>query len=486
MLVGAEGTLATVTEALVHLVPLPAARGVMVLHFSSLAAAIDSTMRVMSCDPSAAELFDGQILRLAEKSLEYRHYLDFVVGRPESLMLVEFSGTHEEIRAKADELAGRLQGTPGLQHILEALDPTVYAHVWACRKAALPLLMGVETARKPIAFVEDTAVDPKRLTEFVARFRKILAANGTDGAFYGHASVGCLHIRPLLDMSAREDIARFERISHQICELVLEFGGSMSGEHGDGLARSYLNETLFGPELYAAFEEIKRAFDPENLMNPGKIVRGPSPIENLRMGPRYQRLPVATTFDFSRQGSLAEAAELCNGSGVCRKLQTGTMCPSFMVTGEEEHSTRGRANALRLVLSGALPKEELTGQRMFDTYDLCLGCKGCKAECPSNVDVAKLKMEFLSLYYDRHGVPWGVRQMADAARLNRWGSALAPLSNWLAGLPLTGWLAEKLWKIDRRRPLPRFERENFGRWFRGRPRRRCRPRGGRSCWWTIA
>ncbi|HEY1784457.1 MAG TPA: FAD-binding oxidoreductase, partial [Pirellulales bacterium] len=371
LLVGAEGTLATVTEALVHLIPLPAARGLVVLHFSSLAAAVAAIDPVMACDPSAAELLDGEIVRLAEKSLEYRNYLDFVVGRPESLVLVEFSGdTPEEIRAKADDLTRRLEGLAGLEHVLPALEPAVYAHVWACRKAALPLLQGISSSRKPVAFVEDTAVDPHRLSDFVARFRQILAANETSGAYYGHASVGCLHIRPLLNLADREDLARMERISHEICELVLEFDGSMSGEHGDGLARSYLNENLFGPRLYHAFQDVKRAFDPGNLMNPGKIVNGPSPIESLRLGANYKTLPLATTFDFSREGSLAKAAELCNGAGVCRKLQSGTMCPSFMVTRDEEHSTRGRANALRLALSGALPAAELTGPRMFATYDL--------------------------------------------------------------------------------------------------------------------
>ncbi|HTU25230.1 MAG TPA: FAD-linked oxidase C-terminal domain-containing protein [Pirellulales bacterium] len=469
MLVGAEGTLATVTEALVHLIPLPAARGLVVLHFSSLAAAVAAIEPVLASDPSAAELFDGEIVELAEKSLEYRNYLDFVVGRPESLLLVEFSGdSADEIRSKADDLTRRLHGLPGLEFVLPALEPSIYAHVWACRKAALPLLQGVPSARKPVAFVEDAAVNPARLSEFVARFRKILAANDTSGAYYGHASVGCLHIRPALNLADREDIARMERISHEVCQLVLEFGGSMSGEHGDGLARSYLNEELFGPRLYRAFRDVKRAFDPGNLMNPGKIVDGPSPVENLRLGVGYKALPLATTFDFSREGSLAKAAELCNGAGVCRKLQTGTMCPSFMVTRDEEHSTRGRANALRLALSGALPTAELIGPRLFATYDLCLGCKGCKAECPSNVDVAKLKMEFLSHYYAQNGTPREVRLMADAARLNRWGSALAPVSNWLARLPGAGWLAERTLGIDRRRPLPRFERQHFARWFRSR------------------
>jgi Fe-S oxidoreductase len=240
----------------------------------------------------------------------------------------------------------------------------------------------------------------------------------------------------------------------------------MSGEHGDGLARSYLNERLFGPKIYQAFRDIKRAFDPQYRLNPGKVVDGPSPVANLRYGMQYSTMEVSTVFDYSRDGGFAGAVELCNGAGVCRKLQTGTMCPSFMVTRDEEHSTRGRANALRMVLSGALPKEELTGDRMLETFELCLGCKGCKAECPSNVDVAKLKMEFLHGYQAEHGTPLGVRLMANVARLNQIGSAFAPLSNWSTQLPGTGWLASKLLGIDPRRPLPRFERNHFRKWFR--------------------
>ena len=424
LLVGAEGSLATVTGALVHLVPLPAARGVVVLHFSSLTEAVGAVNRILELDPSAAELFDAQILRLAEKSLEYRNYLDFVVGRPESLVLVEFSAqTFDEVRSKADALVERLRGQPGLENILPAIEPALYAHVWACRKAALPLLQSVASARKPVAFVEDAAVDPLRLSRFVEKFREILATHGTEGAFYGHASVGCLHIRPMLDLSQAADITRFEQISRDVCQLVLDSGGSMSGEHGDGLARSYLNPALFGERLYRAFQEVKTAFDPERRMNPGKVVDGPPPTDNLRLGASYHTLPIATTFSY-REGSLARAAEMCNGAGVCRKTQTGTMCPSFMATGDEEHSTRGRANALRLALSGKLPAAELTGRRMFETFALCLECKGCKAECPSNVDVAKLKMEFLQHYYQHNSRPLGARLMAHAAALNRVGSAL--------------------------------------------------------------
>ncbi len=486
LIAGAEGTLGTVTEALVHLLPLPKTRGIVVLHFESMQAAVASIGAVLSCEPSAAELLDGLILRLAEKSLEYRNYLDFVVGQPESLMLVEFNGQDpSEVQAKADALVAKLAGQPGLFHILPAMERKLCDHVWACRKAALPLLLGLPGTRKPVAFVEDGAVSPEHLSEFVERFCQIMARHETDGAFYGHASVGCLHIRPMLDLRVPIDIERLKSISRDVCELVLEFGGAMSGEHGDGLARSYLNERLFGPQIYEAFRQVKAAFDPENRLNPGKVVNGPSPVENLRYGTEYHTLEVPTTFDFSRQGGFARAVELCNGAGVCRKLQTGTMCPSFMVTRDEEHSTRGRANALRMVLSGALPPEELTGRRLFETYDLCLQCKGCKAECPSNVDVAKLKMEFLDGYYRRHGTPRGVRMLANAARLNRLGSAFAPVSNWATGLPGAGWVAQKLLGIDPRRPLPRFERNHFRKWFRANrpasqgtsPARSTAPRG---------
>ncbi|MHB1037694.1 MAG: FAD-binding and (Fe-S)-binding domain-containing protein [Pirellulales bacterium] len=471
LVVGAEGTLACVTEAVVHLVPVARESAIAVLHFQTLADAVASLGTVLECGPSAAELFDGMILGLAEKSLEYRHYLDFVVGRPESLLLVEMSGDSPgEVRDKVAQLASCLGGWPGLSHTLVATDPDLRNHVWACRKAALPLLMGLPGSRKPLTFVEDTAVAPARLPEFVARFREILAREGTTGAFYGHASVGCLHIRPLLDAADREDLLRLERISRAVCELVIEFGGAMSAEHGDGLARSYLNERLFGSEVYGAFRQIKAAFDPSGLMNPGKVVDGPSPIESLRQGADYRRMDVETVFDFSREGGLARAAELCNGSAMCRKTVTGTMCPSFMVTGDEEHSTRGRANALRLVLSGALPPEELTGPRLFETFSLCLQCKGCKAECPSNVDVAKLKGEFLDRYWRRHGAPLGIRVMGHAAKVNRLGSALAPLSNWALRMPGAAWLGERLLGVDRRRPLPKFYRDHFRKWFRHRPR----------------
>lgn len=478
LIVGAEGTLGCVTQALVNLVPLPPQRAVVVVEFDSLTDSVGTVNAMLAHRPSAIEMFDGMILRLAENNLEYRRKLSFVQGRPESMLIAEFSGsTVDEVREPAERLAAEMRAWPGVTAVQIAADRETYQHIWACRKAAMPLLMSIPGARKPITFVEDTAVDPTRLPEFVARFRQIIQRHGTDGAFYGHASVGCLHIRPLLDSANRDDIARIEAIALDIADLVLEFGGAMSGEHGDGLARSFLNEKLFGPQIYRAFQEVKAAFDPHNLMNPGKIVDAPRCIEHLRYGETYHTLPIVTTLDFSREGGFARAVEQCNGAGVCRKTQTGTMCPSFMATGDEQHSTRGRANALRQVLSGNLPAEELTGQAMFDTFALCLQCKGCKAECPSNVDVAKMKIEFLDHYWRKHRAPLGVRLMGRVDRLNRWGSALAPLSNWVNRLPGAAWLREKLLGVDRRRPLPEFQRNHFAAWFDARPKRVAASRG---------
>jgi FAD/FMN-containing dehydrogenase/Fe-S oxidoreductase len=474
MIVGAEGTLGTVVEAQLHMVPLPKERGVVCLQFATIDAALDATPKILECRPSAVELLDRNIIELSRSNLKYRKSLAFVEGTPEALLIVEFSG--ENPVQVADGLAlleQKLRGQTGLEKYLPAKTPQEAEQIWNCRKAGAPLLLGIPGARKPIAFVEDTAVDPRKLPEFTRRFRAILARQGITGAYYGHASVGCLHIRPMIDTKSARDLAILKSVSDEIAELVREFGGAMTGEHGDGLARSYHNLKLFGPKLFAAFGEIKRLFDPAGLMNPGKVTASPSPIENLRYGPGYPGARVPTFQDFRREERLAEApgqgflaaAEMCNGSGVCRKTNTGTMCPSFMATRDEEHSTRGRSNALRLALTGQLPAGALTSRRMWEVMDLCLMCKGCKAECPSNVDVAKLKVEFLAHYYARHRPSIGTQLLAHVSILNRLGSSIAPLSNWMARLPGARPMAQWLAGIDSRRSLPTFAWQSFPKWF---------------------
>jgi Fe-S oxidoreductase len=321
---------------------------------------------------------------------------------------------------------------------------------------------------KPIAFIEDTAVLPARLPEYIGRFKEILEGYETEGCFYAHAGAGCIHIRPLVNLKEGTEVEKMRRLADDICELVVEYGGAMSGEHGDGLARSHFNRKVFGEEVYEAFRKLKGAFDPQGIMNPGKVVDAPPMTENLRYGASYEVKEIPTVFPYSHEGGFARAIEFCNGNGACRKLEEGTMCPSFMVTLDEQHSTRGRANALRALLDGRLDPEELTGEWLSQVMDLCISCKGCKSECPSNVDMARLKSEYLNLYHQK--VPYTLRERmvtsADAA--GRWGVATAPFSNWIIRQGWFRWLLERAVGIDRRRSLMPFARQTFSHWFLNR------------------
>jgi Fe-S oxidoreductase len=340
------------------------------------------------------------------------------------------------------------------------------AQVWNLRKAGLGMLMSVRTERKPVAFVEDPAVPVARLPEFVREFQRIIAKHGTTAGYYGHASVGCLHIRPALSLKDGADIERMKAILDEISDLTLSFKGAMSGEHGDGLVRGWLNEKMFGSELYSAFKVIKQTFDFENRMNPGKIVDCPPPDQSLRYGTDYKTLDLPTTFDFSREQGLARAVEMCNGNGNCRKRDTGTMCPSYQGTLDEKHSTRGRANALRAVLSGQAGGETFTGSALYEVMDLCLSCKSCQTECPSSVNMAKLKAEFLHQYHQAHGTPLRDRVVGQIALVNAIGSTFAPLSNWLMEGALGGF-GKKLMGFAPQRQLPTFSQQRFSQWFRG-------------------
>ncbi|MEE9147554.1 MAG: FAD-binding and (Fe-S)-binding domain-containing protein, partial [Candidatus Tectomicrobia bacterium] len=400
MVVGSEGTLAVVTAAKVRIVPRPAATAVLVIHFDDMIASVEATGAVLAFQPSAVEMVDHQIINAARSAKEFEGRLPFLQGDPDAVLMAEFYGeTPEEVTDKVTKLEASLRREKLGYAYAPALTAASQADVWKMRKAGLGLLMSTRDARKPLAFIEDTAVAPEKLPDFLRRFRQVIAKHDTTAGYYGHASVGCLHIRPGIDLKQPSEVDKMVAMIHEISDLVMEYGGSMSGEHGDGLARSWLNAKHFGPGIYQAFKEVKRAFDPDNRMNPGKVVDGPSPKENLRYNPVYEPIEIHTNLDFSRDGGFATAIDMCNGNGACRKLGEGTMCPSYMATLDEQHSTRGRANALRAILSGRLPHEQFVSKRLYDILDLCLECKACKTECPSNVDMAKLKYEFLSHYY---------------------------------------------------------------------------------------
>lgn len=472
LIVGSEGTLATVVEAKLNIVPLPQHRGLAVLHFASLEAALDSLASLLPTEPSAVELLDEMILDLARASTVFRGNIDFVAGRPKAILLVEYQADEPQaIKRMLDDLQDCLAGT-AVGPALRFEDARQTEHVWNVRKTAMPLLYTLPGDRKPITFVEDTAVDPAQLPRFVARFKELLARHGTTGSFYGHASVGCLHIRPLLDLRARQGVDDMRTIAREVVDLVMEFGGALSGEHGDGLARSEFNRQLFGDQIYEAFRQVKRAFDPQNLMNPGKIVEAPAMSDSLRI----ERLAPAgptTRLSFEREGNMPSVVNRCNGNGICQRVGVGTMCPSYMATRDEEHSPRGRANLLRSALEGRLDTRQAanwTDSAQLDAaLDLCLMCKACKTECPLGVDIAKLKSEFLFQSHQHRRPGMLARALADLPHHARLGSALAPLSNWLIRSWPARLLLDRFAGIDRRRKLPSLKRQTLANWFARRP-----------------
>jgi FAD/FMN-containing dehydrogenase/Fe-S oxidoreductase len=476
ILVGSEGTLATVVEAKMRLVLKPKWTAMDVIHFNDDIEALACSQVILQTAPYAMESTDKMVLNLARGNIVQSRRLGFVQGNPDSLLMVEYAGeTEEEVKEQVYRLEEiRKREKIGYAATL-AFKPEEVRAIWGLRKAGLGLLLGTKGDKKPIAFVEDTAVEPAKLPEFIRRFREIVSRHDTVAGYYGHCSVGCMHIRPLINLKEEGEKAKMVSIADEICNLVLEFNGAMSGEHGDGLARSHFNAKLFGPVIYDAFRQVKRAFDPKNIMNPGKVVDSPAMTQSLKISPQYHTWQPQTTLDFSNQGGFVRAVEMCSGMGECRKKLDGTMCPSYMGTLDEEHSTRGRANALRSVLSGKVPKEDFTGKRLYEVMDLCLECKACKAECPSNVDMAKLKYEFLDHYHRANGLPLRNKIFGAIEGLNRLGSNFAPLSNWLVNTSLNRWLMEVVTGIDRRRPLPEFAGETFEEWFGSHP-----PEGGGS------
>ena len=470
VMVGSEGTLAAVTAARLKLWDIPKSKGLAVLHFKTLRESMEATVATLEHDVSAVEHIGQIIIDQARKSLGFARNIGFLQGEPSDILVVEVTGeTAAEVRSKLESFRDAIQRTTATFAVTLLSEPGEQRQVWAMREAGLGLMMNVEGDTKPLPFVEDTAVAPERLPEYVERFDEIVNRHGTEAGYYGHASVGCLHIRPMVNLKKNAGIDTMYAIADEISDLVLEFEGSLSGEHGDGIVRGAWAEKMFGAELVGRFREVKELFDPVGIMNPGKVFDTPDMRENLRYGVDYSTTPLPTKLDWRADGGFAGAIERCNGVGACRKVNAGAMCPSYMATREEEHSTRGRANALRGALSGALPLDDITSERMFDVLDLCLECKSCKSECPSNVDMAKIKYEFLDLYYQTHSVPLRSRVVANIHRLNSLAPGpMAPLANLVNRSPPARWASEKFLGIDRRRKIPKIVSQTFEQWFRRR------------------
>ena len=465
LLVGSEGTLGVILEARLRLVELPRAKGLLVVQFAELLEALAATPAILKHRPAAVEVVDKYILDSTRLNPEASRLRDSLQDNPGAILIIEFFGADaDELRPRLDALAAELRPNGHGYRLQQTLDAAAQARVWKLRKAALGLSMAQKGDAKAISFVEDTAVAPENLREYIAEFLEIVARHGTTAGVYAHASVGCLHVRPVIDLKTEAGVRQFEAIAEEVAGLVLKYGGALSGEHGDGLVRSPFQEKMYGPVLYNAFRELKRTFDPYHLLNPGKVVDAPPLTANLRYGAGYVTPEVPTTFDFSSDGGLARAAELCAGVGACRKKRDGTMCPSFQATLEEQHSTRGRANALRLAMTGQLSNlpgrsQEgdslgLSDPALREVLDLCLECKACKTECPTNVDMARLKAEFLDQYYRKHGLPWRNWVFGNVAGLSAWGSRFPRLYNWMVHSAPGRWVNDKILGIDRRRVPP--------------------------------
>ncbi len=462
IMVGSEGTLGFIVDARIRLVPLPKQKSVLTVEFDQLLDALAATPTILKHGPSAVEVMDDFILSHAKgHALLDAQRRAMIDADGSSLLCVEFYGdTIDELTARMTAVERDLASARP-RRVRQLIDSQKQQAIWSFREAALGLSTAMKTDEKAISFVEDTAVAPERLRDYIERFIAIVKRHRTIAGVYAHASVGCLHVRPVVNLKTADGVARFEAIANEVADLVLEFGGALSGEHGDGLVRGAFNEKMFGSELYQAFRSVKKTFDPDGIFNPGRIVDTPPITSHLRYGAGYQTPSPATVFDFSEHAGFGQAVEMCSGVGLCRKKREGTMCPSYMVTRDEAHSTRGRANTLRLAMAGQLGDAKLSDQGVHEVLDLCLECRACKSECPVGVDMARYKSEFLAGYWDRHGVSIAAHAFGGARTAAAWGSRFAPLSNAIANAPLARWAAEKLTGMDRRRSLPQWTRHSL-------------------------
>jgi FAD/FMN-containing dehydrogenase/Fe-S oxidoreductase len=460
LLVGSEGTLAFFSEIELDLQPIPAHRVLGICHFPTFYKAMASTKAIVALEPTAVELVDRTMVELARDIAMFRPVVDrFVRGEPEALLLVEFAGddadeNHRRLRSLV-ELMGDLGCPDG---VVEATDPAFQSAVWEVRKQGLNIMMSMKGDGKPISFIEDCAVSLDDLADYTDRLTSIFKKYGTYGTFYAHASVGCLHVRPVLNLKQDIDVKKMRAIAEETFAMVREYKGSHSGEHGDGLVRSEFHEPMFGSRIVRAFEEVKQSFDPGDLFNPGKIVRPPKMDDRslFRFKPDYRTETIDTVLDWSEWGGFAGAVEMCNNNGECRKADAGVMCPSYRATMEEQHLTRGRANTLRLALSGALGRDALASDALKETMALCISCKGCKRECPTGVDIARMKIEFLHQYRKTHPLTLRDRLVAYLPRYARIASALAPLLNLRNRVPALAALGERLAGLSARRKLPEW------------------------------
>ena len=465
LLVGSEGTLAAFREIELVLHPLPGHRVTGVCHFPTFRAAMDATRHLVALGPTAVELIDRTMIELARDIPMFRPVVEsFVRGEPGALLLVEFAGDdHSRLLGQLADL-NRAMGDIGYPNaVVEVVDPAFQASITGVRQQGLNIMMSMRGDAKPVSFIEDCAVPLEDLAEYTAGLDEIFRRHGTTGTWYAHASVGCLHVRPVLNMKTASDVRKMRSIAEQAFEMVRRYKGSHSGEHGDGIVRSEFHESMFGPAIVDAFSRVKQAFDPAGVMNPGRIVDPPRMDDRslFRYRPGYRPEPRGTALDWSAWKGFSRAVEMCNNNGACRKYSPGVMCPSYRVTRDEKHVTRGRANTLRLALTGQLGPDALASDAMAGAMALCVSCKACRRECPTGVDMARMKIEVLHARARLRGVPLRDRLIGHLPRYAEAASRFHFLANLRDSIPGASWLSEKLFGLSARRPLPVWSARPF-------------------------
>jgi FAD/FMN-containing dehydrogenase/Fe-S oxidoreductase len=467
LIAGSEGTLAFITEIKLNLIPLPPKEtGLLCVHFNSIDESLRANLIALRYKPSASELIDHFILECTKDNIEQNKNRFFVQGDPGAILVIEFKrNNRSEIENIVTSLIEELK-TAGLGYHFPLLFGDDTNKIWSLRKAGLGLLGNMPGDSKPVPVVEDTAVDVVDLPAYISEFNKLLIKHGLQSVHYAHAGSGEIHLRPIINLKTEEGNRMFRTIAAEIAGLVKKYHGSLSGEHGDGRLRGEFIKQMVGDHNYELFRTIKKSWDPQNIFNPNKIVDTP-PMNSMLRYTAGQKTPVFNTvFRFYNQDIL-QHAEQCNGSGDCRKtkLSGGTMCPSFMATKNEKDTTRARANILREFLTNSEKLNRFDHQEIYEVMDLCLSCKGCKSECPSNVDVAKLKAEFLQQYHDIHGVPFRSRLIANFDRSARIGSMAPGLYNFLMNNAFTGRLIKRVAGFAVERSMPLLAKESLYSWY---------------------
>ncbi|GJM27916.1 MAG: oxidoreductase [Cyclobacteriaceae bacterium] len=469
LLAGSEGTLALVTEAKLNLVPIPPSEGCMVcVHFDSIHESLLGNLVALKYQPTACELMDHYILECTKENIEQRKNRFFVKGDPKAIIVVEFRCESEaEWRSKAEQLIAELK-SEALGYHYPVVTGDDMPRVWQLRKAGLGLLANIPGEAKAAPVIEDTAVDVRQLPEYIKEFNQILNRHGLFSVHYAHAGTGELHLRPILNLKSAHGQKMFRVIAEEIARLVKKYNGSLSGEHGDGRLRGEFIPYMVGNHNYRLFQEVKKTWDPLNIFNPGKIVNSPPMDENLRYEPGQITRTFETVFDFEPFGGIVQAAEQCNGSADCRKtvLSGGTMCPSYMATKNEKDTTRARANILREMLTRSEKTNPFAEPEIKEVMDLCLSCKGCKSECPSNVDIAKLKAEFLQQRYNTEGIPLRTRMIAGFDKVNEMASQFPALYNFLVTNKITSTVFKYIAGFATERSLPRLHTTTLKNWFK--------------------